>query len=82
MIVLTRFESGGDMNPNPDINDVLRRFNRDTASPGANRKRKSSELGDVFQVRDKEESRLYRSKATLTLALGCGSQSYQVPRGT
>ena len=32
MIVLTRFKSGGDMNPNPDINDVLRRFNRDTAS--------------------------------------------------
>ncbi len=32
MIVLTRFKSGGDMNPNPDINNVLRRFNRDTAS--------------------------------------------------
>jgi hypothetical protein len=32
MIVLTPFKGGGDMNPNPDINDVLRRFNRDTAS--------------------------------------------------
>jgi hypothetical protein len=32
MIVLTpALKSGGDMNPKPDINDVLRRFNRDTA---------------------------------------------------
>jgi hypothetical protein len=32
MIVLTPLKSGGDMDPNPDMNDVLRRFNRDTAS--------------------------------------------------
>ncbi len=32
MIVSTRFKSGDDMNPNPDTDDVLRRFNRDTAS--------------------------------------------------
>ena len=30
MIVSTRFSNCGDMDPNPDINDVLRRFNRDT----------------------------------------------------
>src|SRR4029077_2783585 len=32
MIVLTPLKSGDDMNPNPDMNDVVRRFNRDTAS--------------------------------------------------
>jgi hypothetical protein len=32
MIVLTPLKSGDDMNPNQDMNDVVRRFNRDTAS--------------------------------------------------